>query len=390
MFIYRPSNPNDLALVTDFRLATDRQLDRTEPPGPHVLEMANFYREALGNEYKRTTRIALFDHKDRPNETQRAEARERLTYVLRELAVKVALILPTPNERRKANTKQEAAITCQSWLALGMPDSMQGMWGTYHAQGGCEIVPLARIDHRTKDLVKWQQAMKVREALKVAQGSLKIDYLKLASIKPSIIMRSLLADMANKPIAVDIETWEGSDKILAIGISDGNHAVSVPWDRFTPHGAVEPEPGIGDYEAYGKQCAVQLLDRLACNSTPKFLHNAMFDLSRLRQRGIIVGGPFHDTFAAHAIAFPELRHGLQSATAHMLPCPAWKSEWHPKGLKGYDRDDPEFWTCDPNGLRTYNCKDAYYTMKLARAIMPCVDKQEAFSVPPSNSLLAAG
>ncbi len=383
MFIYAPEDHNGLAVVTDFRGRDDALIDKNMP-GVHVHEVSGlgkFMHAALGKEWKRTTRIALFDHKQRPTSKRRAEERLALSqYLFMHLHLRVVLVCPTPNQRKQADNEAEAR--CHSWQALKMPDSMDAMMFTYHAVNYNDpyVVALPRLDYRTKEVTRWAMAQTVARALMVAMFADDVDVPPFPLIRPNAAMVSALHSMRRKPIAIDIETMEGSNKILAVGVSDGVTAVSMPWDAYTPAGSATPEKRIGKLTC-GPEVASQLRDLLASPYTSKFFHNYTFDVPRMRASGFEINGPIEDTFAAHAIAFPELKHGLQVAAASMLTIPPWKSTWHPKDT-AYTKEDIEYWTCNPQELRYYNARDAYYTMKLAEKIMPCVNKTYALRVPP--------
>jgi hypothetical protein len=256
------------------------------------------------------------------------------------------------------------------WQHFAAPDSAGEMRGTffeYHP--GRHVMPVHASSPWQKQMQKWQQAKFLRRALSLAMFHEQLLTCRRKVVNCDASMYHALRDMVGRPLAVDIETMTTGDLITAVGVSDGVTAVSLPYHSFTPHGRDAREPGWQDYE-WGAKCRAVLSELLAAN-TPKFLHNHTFDVPRLAAESLPLGGEIHDTFAAHAIAFPELRHGLQHACADMLPIRPWKSQWHPK-VKGLTRDDEEYWICDPDALRDYNCDDAYHTFHLARSILPCV------------------
>jgi len=192
------------------------------------------------------------------------------------------------------------------------------------------------------------------------------------AIYPGLPMLSMLESMHGKPLAVDLEFNPSADIVTAIGVSDGEHAVSIPWDRYRPRNTEVDELGLSDYGPIRRDIR-RVLRKLLKAPTAKIAHNFVADIPRLERRGFIVSGDLHDTFAAHAIAWPELRHGLQHAVASVVPCPPWKSLYRPARLaRGITREDAEFWTADPLALRRYNCRDAFYTLHLARHILPHV------------------
>lgn len=361
-----------LVFLTDYRNKTDAQLDaaylEAHPSSSceHVLEFNRLAREALGvNVYRQCRRLALFEHDAEPNAAERKRARYELAAWLDRHKPRTVCVIPNEvgGEVSRGNT------LC--WQHFGAPDSAGNMRGTfYEFAPGQFVTPLHSYSSWAKQLTIHQQARFIERANRVAsdQEELLTCGKKVTTVGED--MWAALIAMRNKPVAVDIESVESSGIITAIGVSDGDWAVSIPWHRFTPAGRDEPEIGLENYGVLGRTIRENLRTILD-DATPKFFHNYTFDVPRLREEGFEIAGAIHDTMAAHAIAFPELRHGLQHACADMLPIRPWKSIWHPK-MKGVTRDDEEFWTCDPEALRDYNADDAFHTYHLARAIMPCV------------------
>lgn len=257
----------------------------------------------------------------------------------------------------------------QCWNALHAPDTLDAMRGTrWLWQPGTEVTPLYPMAKRVKELQRWTMALWLR-----ARGmhTLQLTEDKLC-IHPSLRMLKMLDSMGGRPLAVDLEFNPTTDIVTAIGLSDGRTAVSVPWDRYTPRNNETPERGLADYPRLRRDLHRSLRALLAAGTT-KVAHNFVADIPRLEKRGFEVNGTLHDTFAAHAIAFPELRHGLQHACASVLPIPPWKSLYKPSRLaRGITRDDAEFWIADPLALRAYNTRDAFYTWHLASAVLPHV------------------
>lgn len=365
MFVSR--GDNGVAILADWRFKTDRELDESEPErAPHVNAFWKLGRWSMGRAWHRTTRIALFDHGEEPSNAEAAHRRAKLIEWLQERRPHRVYVVPTPDSTMGAEGVALKGTHC--WQALRAPDTLDAMRGTrWRFNAHTEIVPLHPIAKRVKELQRWTTANWLR-----AHGmrTLEIDPAQ-AIIEPGDKMMDALDRMWGAPLAVDLEFNPSADIVTAIGLSDGERAVSVPWDRYLPRNNEEWERGLHEYDCH--KGVVHLLRRLLAADTVKVAHNFVADIPRLEARMFKVGGKLHDTFAAHAIGFPELRHGLQHACASMLPVPPWKSLYKPSHLaRGLTRDDAEFWIADPHALREYNCRDAYYTWHLARAVLPHV------------------
>jgi hypothetical protein len=355
---------NNLVIVADKRL-------RSDVDAGSVMRHAVDLREPLDPAYylNDVTRIALFDTGAEPTVLERAEARRQLQEWLAVHKPKVTLVIPTADVDDGGETQQSSTVC---WHAFSAPDSLANMRGCFYEYAPHQyVVPIFPRSPWLKLLQVWQQAHWLTRAKRVADGfAFLLEPLAMVTEISSETAPALSA-MTNRTIAVDIESIEGTEKVTAIGISDGASAVSVPWDSFRPHGRGEDEKGIHDYGESARFIISALHWLLSDKQTVKVFHNHTFDVPRLAAIGLKVGGPIHDTFVASGVAYPELRHGLQHAVAREMACPPWKSLWHPR-LKGITRDDTEFWTCDPVELRRYNARDAYYTYCLAKKLMPRV------------------
>lgn len=356
-------------IVTDWRLKTDGQLDESEPThAPHVLEFWKLGKFALGTSWHTTTRIALFDHGEQVSNAEAALRRAKFVEWLHEHRPARVFIVPTPDSTMGAEAVSLKGT--HAWAALRAPDTLEAMRGTRWALNKhTEIIALFPIAKRVKELQRWCMVNWLRAhrmpTLVLPEAYMRID--------PSEDMCALMAAMLGRPLAIDLEFNPQADIVTAIGLSDGRFAVSIPWDRYLPRNNEEWERGLHEYPEHGG--IVHLLRHLLAADTPKVAHNFVADIPRLEKRMFKVNGTLHDTFAAHAIAFPELRHGLQHAAASVLPVPPWKSLYKPSHLaRGITRDDAEFWIADPRALRAYNCRDAFYTWHLARAVLPHVEE----------------
>lgn len=358
-----------LVIIADWRLKTDGDLDRNEPERTHVLEFWKFGRWCLGRRYAPATRIALFDYGEKPSNAEAAKRREALVAWLEANRPERVYIIPTPDSTMGAEAVALKGTHC--WNALRAPDTLEAMRGTrWMYRPGVEVTPLFPVAKRVKELQRWSMAMWLRAA---AMPTLHLPE-ERASIHPSLKMLELMESMRGKPLAVDLEFNPSIDIVTAIGLSDGVSAVSVPWDRYLPRNNETCEKGLNDYGRIRTDIR-RTLRHLLADRTCKIAHNFVADIPRLTTRGFEVNGKLHDTFAAHAIALPELRHGLQHAAASLLPVPPWKSLYKPSRLaRGITRDDAEFWVADPEALRSYNTKDAFYTWHLARAVLPHVQE----------------
>lgn len=352
-------------VVSDYTLTTDAGLDESEPHNaPHVLDLWQLGRYALGPLWATTTRAALWQAHDKPTKKQAAQRRADFLCWLVKSKARHVLLLPTADASMGGH--QAPLHGTQAWQALGPPDNIEAMRGTRWDRDGIEITVAFPVAKRVKELQRWCTANWLRA---LEAPTLRPDPEQVA-IHPGAKMRMLLAAMRGRPLAVDLEFHPDIDLITAVGLSDGERAVSIPMDPFNAKGSHVREPGLFSYRD-----GLAIYERLAAllaAPTPKVAHNYVADVPRLTRRGLKVGGPLHDTFAAHAIAYPELRHGLQAACASVLPVPPWKSLYRPSVARGITRDDAEWWTTDGTALRAYNALDSFHTLHLARAVLPHV------------------
>lgn len=383
MYIFRPKNSNGLVIATDWRSKSDRQLDFAERGYTHVLEYWKFGKEVLGKrEWDRTTRVALFDHGATPTAEDAAQARREWTQFLNIEVPRCVVVLESPGKGQQADKWEEDKPLSGTnvWQALGAPDSMKDMRGTFwdsHGLGCGPILAAVPVFKRTKELQKWALARWLQWALRMnraGEDSVTLATCPRKSITPGKEMYDHLLLMVGKPLAVDIEAISSKDLITAIGVatvSDG--AVSLPWDPYVPYLETEMEPGWEGYPVWGPRCHGLLCTLLGDPQTPKIFHNYKFDVGELRDAGVTVNGSIHDTMAAHMIAYPELRHGLQHACASLFPSRPWKSTFHPKVGPGITRDDPEWWMPKGVRLRGYNGDDSFFTALAAQDLLPAVE-----------------
>lgn len=367
MYVYG-LDPAPLVIATDWRSRSDADLDIAEPEGrPHVLHMWRLGAEALGaRRYTRANRTALFDHGDIPPRASVTDARETFAWWIKKQRPERVIIIPTPSAQLGEGVSAIGGTAC--WTALHPPDSLEAMRLTFWRYNAhTEVMVGFPIARRAKQVQLWAMAQAMRRA--ATEKTLECSELRT---EMSELSACVLYNMRDKPLAVDLEFVPGRNIVTAIGLSDGMRAVSIPWHSYVPRGHEERELGIADYPHDPAAYIVDELKNLLRAATPKYCHNFVADVPLLRRLELEVGGPVCDTFAAHAIAFPELRHGLQAAAASLLPVPPWKSLYRPSDLRGLGRDDEEFWIADPKALRDYNAKDAFYTWHLAQRVLPLV------------------
>lgn len=352
-----------VVVVTDWQSRSDRTLDMSERrAGPHVLHLWRLGRRALGQAFYHTTRIALFQHGTMPDRREVAQARIALRRYLDDHTPERLVVVPTPDAQLGEGASVVTGTVC--WSALGAPDSLGAMRLAHWRRGSTSVVPIYPMARRVKDLQMYASAMALR---RVGAPALEPS---TTVTDVGLPMLAALGSLAGKPLAVDLEFVPGRDVVTAINLSDGCTAVSLPYHSYTPYAHQEAEPALDSY-TYGVDVRAEVAKLLAA-PTVKYCHNFVADVPLLYKLGFTVKGRVLDTFAAHAIAFPELPHGLQAAAASLANVPPWKSLYKPSVGTGVGREDEEFWVADPAGLRDYGAKDAFYTWHLAQHVLPWV------------------
>lgn len=401
MIVDRPQRPNGLCFVTDARLKFDRELQE-ERGGSPVFSVWGFGNAALGKaNWAGVTRVALYDFGEdtealRPEwarwahdwraahpkksekqahklalAKQRLAIREELREFLRTEKFRCTVVLQTRGAEQKSkedfgDAKGLKGTTC--WDALGAPDSLVEMSGCVWDSRFGPVMPLINPINYEKvygELIRRQ----LRGAWALATGKERVFRPEPAKLyyEPRDTLAGLRhilrSALAGKPVAVDIESYSPQDLITAIGLSDGEYSVSVPWDTFAVYGADRTE--LGFYGAGGPEEA--LTREILASGCAKVFHNYTYDVPFLERRGVPVRGALHDTMAMHGVVYKQWRHGLQRATSGEFLIPPWKSEYNPKH-DGLTKDDPESWILDPHALRHYNTLDSWYTWHLAQAL----------------------
>lgn len=155
------------------------------------------------------------------------------------------------------------------------------------------------------------------------------------------------------PPSVDLE-MSRTGEVLAIGLSNGNSAVSVPWDTYHTMG-FGTVVGVKDKTDPLSVAIAGEVHRLI-DGQGIIAHNSAFDLTELREAGFSPSHVDFDSLYSHAIVWPQLRHGLEEVALMLLPIPdRWKTAFKVKD----DEKVSDAWKeSDPIKLRIYNCKDA--------------------------------
>ena len=379
MYIHMPKSWNGLVVVADIRNKVDRELD-LEKGGTHVLTHWPMGKAALGADWQRTARIALFDHGEnlgidetlRGKERGAARAKANSWKHMQKAELRrwldankpaMTVFLQTRSQQARANRDYDdgevlGADGTICWALAEAPDSLPNAAGCLvNAPWSPAMGVLNPINYEWvygEVIASWLQ-----RAHGFAKGRLKQPWYE-SHIHPGPAMtdalkRLLAVHSGGAPLSVDIESFTDGSVITAVGFAAGSVAVSVPWENYQPYGQSEAV-FAADSSTLG------LARRLLEVPHAKILHNGIaYDGPLLASRGYRMNGPIQDTYLLHGLVHNQLRHGLQQAVSYETLCPAWKSAHKPLGLK---KTDPAFWQADPEGLRRYNCSDAFFTAKL--------------------------
>lgn len=161
--------------------------------------------------------------------------------------------------------------------------------------------------------------------------------------------------LSSDMLGVDVETGGRSVKdspLYCIGIADTVNGVSVKWPTKWP--AVD----------------FKVREILANGAIKKAMHNGQFDMGVFQYNGIEVNGYEMDTLVAHAIAEPELPHGLSFVASQYFDYPRWKTK--------YKKGDDNYANSEEN--REYNIKDCWLTALIAEKLQVAI-KQRHFGEP---------
>jgi hypothetical protein len=163
-------------------------------------------------------------------------------------------------------------------------------------------------------------------------------------------------------IAFDIETLGKcplTSPISAIGISDGQRTVSIPWVSYTNrHGH---HTGIEKSKEATHVAIRAALKQCLESRREKGGHNKNYDIPGIQALGISIGECEWDSLDAYKILYPELAGNLEAVGAHLMTLPTlWKTEFR-AGRDGDDRDGAEFTESPQEHLLVYNGRDSFVT-----------------------------
>lgn len=349
MAFHKGEGVNGLAVIIDSRTRNCQDLDG-------VLDVWGLGRRALGKkEWGRTLRIALREVGSAP--WSMAEVREHkseIDAILKAHNINTVILVQTP---ATPNVRQAHS----AWNMYGRGGSPYKWAGTVWLEDGLYRAPILN-PVNYEYVYDWLLSRWICQAHAIASGKLRPmpwpDNHITADQKALDILERIRSPESG-PCAVDIESNVAGTLITAIGFSNRNGTVSVPWDSYAIAGSFgDIEPGLRDYPLgleIERKC-VQLLE----SQQPTIFHNGAYDTFMLAKRGITVGNFAHDTLLMHRVVYPQYRHGLQMACATEFCTEPWKC-FHKPPKVGADEDK---WLANPIELRTYNCKDAYATYQL--------------------------
>lgn len=130
-------------------------------------------------------------------------------------------------------------------------------------------------------------------------------------------------------IAFDVETIERQIECISLAADGVVFCVSIMDDRQIGGSAWSFDSEIFFWDELAKLFA----------AAPKVLaHNSTYDLTYLRQYGIVPGGEIHDTTLLHHALEPEMRKSLGFLASLYLDAPEWKS-MRVKSQKDVDKAD---------------------------------------------------
>jgi hypothetical protein len=356
-------NENHLVFLCDRRTMYDHRLG-----GSAVWRAASLGNKILGKkEWLNTVRIAAYDPERKTSSEGRAAKRDEIRAILAKLKPRVCVVMAS----RRKDSKQrvvgfhdeegevDATKGTLCWDALNPPAGIEQMAGTFWECDGTLFMAMQN-PYNMEYVFNWQISNHLQRAWRVATG--REDMLRAkGSNFDSLEFQDLAHEfMTETPIAVDIETIPSTETITMIGVSNGQHTVSLPWDAYGLFGRDGNEHGASNAER-------AFIRHVLSTDTPKIFHNAEYDIPFLSRRGLQVNGPIIDTMLLHGVIYKQFRHGLQACVAQEFAVPPWKTLF---GL-GRDRSpDPRVWAMRQHELRKYNEQDTYYTWHLARALAP--------------------
>jgi uracil-DNA glycosylase family 4 len=169
------------------------------------------------------------------------------------------------------------------------------------------------------------------------------------------------------PVAFDVENIPSKDILTCLGVSDGEHTVTVPWHSYETlkYGSIK---GLDQYGAQGKRIKELIKEILETHEV--VAHNAMYDIKEARNIGINITKWF-DTLLAHAVLYQPLPHNLEDITLQYYHCERWKSDFKVSpDAKGLD----VYFQRPYRELSIYNSKDTLTTRLLRDALGAELDR----------------
>jgi len=390
MILDLPASWNRLLVIGDAGFKYDRDLAEAEGGTP-VYRKYSFGRAVLGSQWARTARGVLYPYGAdtealtpeqelslapmycaRPAQRRRkliaekrAGVRDAMAAKIKELAPALTVVLATRATEIKTKEEDEADLKnhsgTASWRIFDAPDSHSEMAGTvYQSHLGPVMALLNPANHEFVFGAQIRNSLIGAHAFAQGRMGLLEVPIPTSTYMPAPLMSLLLRRMldhhrAGHILSVDLETVPSEDIITCIGLACGPYAVSVPWDPF-------PIAGRREFEPAGSPGLHRLVKELLAVNAAKVGHNILgFDVPYLAGRGFTMNGPVEDTMVAAGVVYKQYRKGLQACVAREFLVQPWKSE---HAAPGYHKSSKEAWTADPIRLRSYNMKDAYFTLKL--------------------------
>jgi len=344
---------NGLAVIVDSRTKNCQELDG-------VLDVWGLGNRALGKrEWRKTLRIALRDVGTDPfSMVEVRQQKEEIDKILEAHNINTVVLVQTPATPgvRQAHS---------AWNMYGRGGSPYKWAGTVWKENGLYRAPILN-PVNYEYVYDWLLSRWVQQAHAVAAGKIKPMPWPEACINPEERALEILERLGRakaSPIAVDIESNVAGTLITAIGFSNENGTVSVPWDGYPIAGSFgELEPALEDWPL-GKEIRERCVELLE-SAQPKIFHNGAYDTFMLDKRDIHVRNFAHDTLLMHRVVYPQYRHGLQMACATEFCVEPWKCFFKPPKV-GADEDK---WLGCPIELRNYNCRDSYATYQLYQSL----------------------
>lgn len=206
----------------------------------------------------------------------------------------------------------------------------------------------------------------INRAWQIGRGTLQPWRKVHVVLKPGKAMVAALRMILKSwlPVGVDIETIginPLTNSVSALGISNRDIAVSMPWDGYDAgkYGAQKPLKHYNDY------AEIQLLCKEILETKNLVMQNGQHDVLGLKTMGFKNINYQEDTLYKHAVVAPKLGHDL----GHMCAIEHWGPRW--KTIFGEVTDakgSKKYVTRDPYTLRDYNAEDSWRTVILNESL----------------------